>query len=239
MTRNGEDVTLARRRAELRLAAEGSARTPVPTEPVPPAPTEPVPHPQARELPQDRSQAILEAAKRVGAVLKRKGHTFALAGSVAVYAHGGSRHLQHDADFCILPEDAEAVAATLREAGLGVRVPPEDWLLKATCFEQDVDIIFELAQQPVSPHLLERAQYLPVDSVHMPVLAPTDLMLSLITAFSEHHCDFGSVLPVARALREKVDWEDLRKSCGDEPMPAAFLFLLERLHVIEPRKEQP
>jgi hypothetical protein len=231
MTQNGEDVTLARRRAELHLAADDPGGTAVPGEPVP--------HPQARELPQDRSQAILEAAKRVGAVLKRKGHAFALAGSVAVYAHGGSRHLQHDADFCILPEDAEAVAQTLREAGLGVRMPPEDWLLKATCFEQDVDIIFELARRPVTPDLLERAQYLPVDSVHMPVLAPTDLMRSLITAFSEHHCDFGSVLPVARALREKVDWEEVRKSCGDEPMPAAFLFLLERLHVIEPQEEQP
>lgn len=231
MTWNGEDVTLARRRAELRQVAEDSGPAPVPAGPVP--------HPQAQDLPQDRSQAILEAAKRVGTVLKKKGHPFALAGSVAVYAHGGSRHLQHDADFCILPEDAEAVAATLREAGLGVRTPPEDWLLKTTCFDQDVDLIFELARRPVGPELLERAQQLPVDSVRMPVLAPTDLMRSLVAVFSEHHCDFGSVLPVARALREKVDWEELRRTCGDEPMPAAFLFLLERLHVIEPGKEQP
>jgi hypothetical protein len=238
MPQNGEDVTRARRRAELRLAAEGSAPAPAPTGSAP-VPTEPVPHPQARELPQDRSQAILEAAKRVGAVLKRKGHPFALAGSVAVYAHGGSRHLQHDADFCVLPEDAEAVAATLREAGLGVRTPPEDWLLTASCFEQDVDIIFELAHRPVTSGLLQRAPRLSVDSVDMPVLAPTDLMHSLVAAFSEHHCDFGTVLPVARALREKVDWEEVRASCGDEPMPAAFLFLLERLNVIEPRKEQP
>ncbi|MET8450870.1 hypothetical protein [Streptomyces sp. NPDC005209] len=191
------------------------------------------PAPQGQDLPLDRSQAILEATKQVGAILKRAGHKFALAGSVAVYAHGAAGRLQHDADFCVLPEDAEAVAASLTEAGLTVRVPPEDWLLKTTCFEQDVDIIFELAHQPVTPVLLARAEELPVDSVRMPVLSPTDLLVSLNTAFSEHHCDFGAVLPVARSLREKVDWQEVRGRCGDEPMPAAFLFLLERLNVID------
>ena len=75
--------------------------------------------------------------------------------------------------------------------------------------------------------------------MRMPVLAATDLLWSLISAFSEHHCDFGAVLPVARALREKVDWERVRRDCGDEPMPAAFFFLLERLNVIAPQKGMP
>jgi hypothetical protein len=190
-------------------------------------------------LPHDRSQAILEATKRIGALLKRAGHPFALAGSVAVYAHGGSRYLQHDADFAVLPEDAEAVAGTLREAGLPVRMPPEDWLVKTTCHGQNVDIIFALAHQPVTRDMLDRAHLLPVDSVLMPVLSPTDLIRSLISAFSEHYCDFGSVLPVARAVREKVDWDEVRTTCGDQPMPAAFLYLLERLHVIDAQEGQP
>jgi hypothetical protein len=86
--------------------------------------------------------------------------------------------------------------------------------------------------------LLARAEELPVDSVRMPVLSATDLLVSLSAAFSEHHCDFGAVLPVARSLREKVDWADVRRRCGDEPMPAAFLYLLERLDVIDPVQEQ-
>lgn len=196
-------------------------------------------HPRTRrpaeppqELPLDRNQAILEAAKQVGALLKREGHLFALAGSVAVYAHGGEKNLQHDVDFAIRPEDAEAVAVTLRDAGLTVYTPPEDWLIKATCFGQPVDIIFELADRPVGADMLERAEEVSVDSVRMPVLAPTDLLWSLVAAFSEHHCDFGAALPIARALREKVDWERVRRECGDAPMPAAFFFLLERLNVI-------
>ncbi|MGA4845882.1 nucleotidyltransferase family protein [Streptomyces sp. G5(2025)] len=188
-----------------------------------------------QDLPPDLNQAILEATKQVAAVLKRNDHDFALAGSVAVYAHGGTGNLQHDADFCIKPEDAEAVAATLEEAGLAVYAPPEDWLLKAKCLGQDIDLIFRLAHQPVTAELLGRATELPVDSVRMPVLAPTDLMRALLAAFSEHHCDFGAVLPIARQLREMVDWEAVRDECGDAPMPSAFLYLLERLDVIAPR----
>ncbi|GGT36803.1 nucleotidyltransferase family protein [Streptomyces chromofuscus] len=227
MVQNGDDATLAPRAegAGLRLAAQPPVEQPGPEE--------------THELPRDRNQAILEAAKQVGTLLKRGGHEFALAGSVAAYAHGASENLQHDADFCIRPEDADAVAATLRDAGLPVRTPPEDWLLKSTCFGQDIDIIFELAHRPVSTGMLQRSEEIPVDSVRMPVLAPTDLLSSLLAAFSEHHCDFGAVLPIARALREKVDWERIRGDVGDEAMAAAFLFLLERLNVITPREEQP
>ncbi|MFI8192328.1 nucleotidyltransferase family protein [Streptomyces sp. NPDC085946] len=232
MTQNGDEAMLARQPgiAGLRLAPDSSGHAP---------PQDPALEDPEQLLPRDRNQAILEAAKQVGALLKRQGHLFALAGSVAAYAHGGEKNLQHDVDFCIRPEDAEAVAATLREAGLTVYTPPEDWLIKATCFGQDVDIIFELAHRPVSTEMLDRAEELSVESVRMPVLAPTDLVWSLLAAFSEHHCDFGAVLPIARALREKVDWERVRDDCGEEPMPAAFFFLLERLNVIAPRKEQP
>lgn len=222
MTRKEEATTPDARTPVTELRPSGAAETPPRQD-------------STEDLPPDLNQAILEAAKQVGAVLKRHEYDFALAGSVAVYAHGGTGNLQHDADFCIRPEDADAVSATLAEAGLTVYTPPEDWLLKAKCLGQDIDLIFELAHEPVTAELLGRAVELPVDSVRMPVLAPTDLMRSLLAAFSEHHCDFGAVLPIARQLREKVDWDAVRRDCGDAPMPAAFLYLLERLDVIAPQ----
>ncbi|MBM7173585.1 nucleotidyltransferase family protein [Streptomyces sp. G44] len=224
MTPNAEDTPPKGRKPLTELPPPGTAAVGSPYHVVP-----------AEELPPDLNQAILEATKQVAAVLKRNNHDFALAGSVAVYAHGGTGNLQHDADFCIKPEDAEAVAATLEDAGLAVYAPPEDWLLKAKCLGQDIDLIFRLAHQPVTDELLGRATELPVDSVRMPVLAPTDLMRALLAAFSEHHCDFGAVLPIARQLRERVDWETVRDEGGDAPMPSAFLYLLERLDVIAPR----
>ncbi|MCP9960049.1 nucleotidyltransferase family protein [Streptomyces sudanensis] len=201
-----------------------------------PAPGGPVDGPP---LPPDRTQAILEATKQVAAILKAGGHRFALAGSVAAYAHGVPASLQHDTDFAVLREDAGAVARELQNAGVQVRQPPEDWLIKATCLGEEIDLIFELARRPVTQELLGRAQVLPVDSVHMPVLAPTDLMGSQLAAFSEHHCDFGAVLPIARVLRERIDWDLLRRENAGSPMPEAFLFLLERLNVIEPREATP
>lgn len=187
-------------------------------------------------LPRDRMQAILEATKQVASLLKAAGHPFALAGSVAAYAHGVPGNLQHDTDFAILREDADAVAQELERAGIAVHKPPEDWLIKATAHGENIDLIFELARHPVTTDLLERAEILPVDSVRMPVLAPTDLVGSLLAAFSEHHCDFGAVLPIARTLREKIDWDLLRRENEGSPMPEAFLYLLERLNVIEPRE---
>lgn len=226
MTHNGEGAAPAGRPevTELRLAAE----------------PDPLPCPGAsRSCRRTAARRSWRPPRRSAPCSNARAIASRSCGSVAVYAHGGSRYLQHDADFCVLPEDAEAVAATLREAGLPIRTPPEDWLLKTTCRGQNVDIIFALAHQPVTEDMLERAHVLPVDSVLMPVLAPTDLIHSLISAFSEHYCDFGAVLPVARAVREKVDWNAVRAACGDQPMPAAFLFLLERLNVIEPQEGQP
>jgi hypothetical protein len=187
-----------------------------------------------RPLPPDRTEAILEAAKQVGSLLKADGHRFALVGGVAAYAHGVPLRLSHDVDFCVRREDAEAVRGTLEAAGVRVYTPPEDWLIKAECLGAAVDLIFELAHQPVDTALLLRAPELSVNSVRMPVLSPTDLVGSLVAAFSEHHCDYGPVLPIARQLREQIDWPALRTELGERPMAAAFFYLLERLDVIEP-----
>lgn len=73
----------------------------------------------------------------------------------------------------------------------------------------------------------------------MPVLAPTDLMVSRLLALSEHHCDFGAVLPLARGLRERVDWARVREDTDDAPMAKAFLYLLELLDVLPHRAEEP
>ncbi|MEV4941552.1 nucleotidyltransferase family protein [Streptomyces zaomyceticus] len=183
-------------------------------------------------LPPDHTQAILETTKEVGAVLKASGRPFALVGSVAAYAHGIPVRLQHDTDFAVRREDAEVVTGALRERGIRIVDPPEDWLVKARAGGEQIDLIFSLAGRPVTAELLDRAQTLPVDSVHMPVLAPSDLMTARLLALSEHHCDFGTLLPLARGLRERVDWSRVREETGGAPMAMAFLYLLELLDVL-------
>jgi hypothetical protein len=187
----------------------------------------------------DPSQEILEATKQVAHLLKADERSFALAGSVAAYAHGVPRRSLHDADFCVLREDVDAIAETLTSAGLRVWRPPEDWLVKAEYRGSTIDLIFSLSDRPVGQELLARAEMLPVDSMWMPVLTATDLIGSQLSALSEHHCDFGALLPIARTLRERVDWSEVRRQADGRPMALAFLYLLELLDVIRPPGEDP
>ncbi|MER5731541.1 nucleotidyltransferase family protein [Streptomyces sp. NPDC002138] len=190
------------------------------------------PAPADGPLPMDHTQAILETTKLVAALLKRSGLPFALAGSVAAFGHGMAARFQHDTDFCVRPQDADAAIKALEEGGIEMRRAPEDWLVKGRSGGEEIDLIFELARRPVSTELLERAHVKAVDSVWMPVLAPTDLMDSRLAALCEHYCDFGDLLPMARMLREQIDWDRLDRAYRSEPLPEAFLHLLEGLRVI-------
>ncbi|WP_328394421.1 nucleotidyltransferase family protein [Streptomyces sp. NBC_00390] len=191
---------------------------------------------ESHSLPRDHTQAILETTKQVASLLKMSGYPFALAGSVAAHAHGVPAVLKHDTDFCIRHEDVDGVVEALRQGGVEIVPAPEDWLVKARAGGEEIDLIFELAHRPVTSEMLESAPVLPVDSVRMSVLTPYDLLSSRLAALSEHHCDFGPLLTIARTLRELIDWDALRAEHQQEPLPDAFLYLLERLGVIEPRE---
>ncbi|MFI5546339.1 hypothetical protein ACIA6E_21480 [Streptomyces sp. NPDC051815] len=169
----------------------------------------------------------------MASLLKESGRPFALAGSVAAFAHGVPARFQHDTDFCMRREDADAAIQALEDGGIAMRRAPEDWLIKGTTGGEEIDLIFELARRPVGTELLERATMKSVDSVWMPVLSPTDLMDSRLAALSEHYCDFGDLLPMARMLREQIDWVRLDAVHRADPLPDAFLYLLERLHVVD------
>ncbi|MEU2237821.1 nucleotidyltransferase family protein [Streptomyces sp. NPDC018338] len=213
-----------------------ASKTAPPTPPAvpPPAGLSP-PDPADGPLPKDHTQAILEVTKHVAALLKRTGKPFALAGSVAAFAHGLPARFQHDTDFCVRPEDADAAIKALEGGGIAMRRAPEDWLVKGRSGGEEIDLIFELARRPVSTELLGRASVKAVDSVWMPVLSPTDLMESRLAALCEHYCDFGDLLPMARMLREQIDWDRLDRDHRAAPLPDAFLHLLESLRVIDRR----
>ncbi|WP_327250835.1 nucleotidyltransferase family protein [Streptomyces sp. NBC_01244] len=197
------------------------------------------PAPPGAPLPEDHTQAILETTKHVAALLKQTGRPFALAGSVAAFAHGLPARFQHDTDFCVRPEDADAAIEALEGGGIDMRRAPEDWLVKGRSGGEEIDLIFELARRPVSTELLGRACVKAVDSVWMPVLSPTDLMESRLVALCEHYCDFGDLLPMARMLREQIDWDRLDRDHRATPLSDAFLYLLARLQVIDRRSAGP
>jgi hypothetical protein len=79
---------------------------------------------------------------------------------------------------------------------------------------------------------VQEADEFEVLSVQMPVLSATELMVHKLASLDEHWCDFGWLLPVARSLREQVDWERVRHQAADNDFALAFLFLAERLRIV-------
>jgi hypothetical protein len=173
-----------------------------------------------------------EVLKAVATTLKQTSLPFALAGGYAVWARGGPES-EHDVDFALRPSDADAARAAVLANGLSEHPSSEDWLAKVTARGVVVDLIHRLPVGDVDDALLSRCDALPVDSVRMPVLAATDLLLCRILVLSDHACDFAPVLGFARALREQVDWSRVRRETVGHPFAEAFLHLLVSLEVID------
>ena len=175
---------------------------------------------------------LREALKLAAASLKGAQVPFALIGSYALWAWGGPEP-DHDVDFLVARQDASEAAQALCDNGFTVVQPAEDWLLKAYLDDALVDVIFRAADRGWAERDdVARAEELQVLSVQMPVLLPTELMNHKLQALEEHYCDFATLLPAARALRERVDWLRVRRECTGNDYAAALLFLLERLRII-------
>lgn len=183
------------------------------------------------EVDQDQ---LREALKRVAVALKETGVPFALMGGFAAWARGGPES-DHDVDFLVAEPDADRVRDSLAAQGLEAVEPPEDWLFKVADGDAVVDIIFRVTGHPATREVVQEADELEVLSVQMPVLSATEIMVQKLHTLAEHYCDFGAMIPVARALREQVDWDRVRDETGDNPFAEALLFLLERIEVCPPR----
>ncbi|WP_062350065.1 hypothetical protein [Herbidospora yilanensis] len=179
------------------------------------------------------TDAILDTLKRAGSGLKEVGVRFALAGGCGGYARGAAPSL-HDVDFALVEEDVPLALKTLGNLGFRTERPPEDWLVKA--FDEEgvlVDLIFQLADRPVTPEMIGRATMINTAALSLPVLEATDLVISWILPLSEHSCDYSGLLPTVRAMREQVDWDRVAGVVESSPYASTFLVLLERLGVIE------
>ena len=183
-------------------------------------------------------QSQRELLKSVATTLKRAGIPFALAGGYAVWSRGGPEST-HDVDFVIPPSRIDDAVQALHAAGHDPHPNSEDWLMKVSLDDIVVDLIHRLPIGDVDEALLDRCDERSVDSVRMPVMCATDLLMCRMLAFTEHSCDFGPVLGFARALREQVDWEVVRERTRQNPFAAAFLQLLESLDVTDAGPRAP
>ena len=175
-------------------------------------------------------EVILDTLKKSAGALRDADVPFALGGGLAVWARGGAK-TEHDVDFFVKPEDAERAQLALVEAGLRAETPPEGWLLKAWDDGVLVDLIYEPRGGPVNDDWFARAEELDVYAVTMLVASLDDVLVTKLLALTEQHLDYSSVLEIARAVREQIDWDEVRRRCEGSPYAAAFLVLVEELGV--------
>ena len=179
--------------------------------------------------PQDELRDALKAA---ASALKVADVPFALAGSYALWAHGGPEP-SHDVDIAVREPDADRVADVLRDAGLDVERPPEDWIVKARQGDATVDVLHRLNGVPVDDAFLGHAEAQDVLGVRIPVLPATEVVIVKLRSFAEHYLDFETTLAAVRAVREQLDWPRVRAETADNDFAFAFLVLLDRLGISE------
>jgi hypothetical protein len=112
--------------------------------------------------------------------------------------------------------------------------PPEGWLVKAFDGDVLVDLIFDFEGIDDVAVLLGRAEHLTVEAVRLPVLALDDVVVSKLCALDEHSLDLAMPLQIARTLREKIDWPEVRRRTAHSPYARGFLSMLEALEIIHP-----
>jgi hypothetical protein len=181
----------------------------------------------------EEHQKLTQTARRAAGILKDAGVPFLLAGGLASWARGGPQ-TDHDVDFFVRPEDADAALEALAAAGLETEQPPEKWLYKA--YDDDgtlIDVIFRPSGGPITDEYFNHAEELEVMAVSMPVASLADVMTTKLLALTEQEPDLGSVLEISRMLREQIDWEHVRERTQDSPFAKAFFTLVEELGIVE------
>jgi Uncharacterised nucleotidyltransferase len=179
---------------------------------------------------------IEQTLKKTAAALREADVPFLLGGSLASWARGGPES-RHDLDLMIKHEDVERAVAALADAGMRAEDPPEEWLVKVWDGDVLVDLIFWPKGLPIDDDVIARGDVMSVLSMEMRVMAIEDVLVTKLMSIDEHHIRFEGLLPIARALREQIDWDRVRAATAESPFAHAFFVLLEGLGIIGHRAD--
>src|SRR3954454_8434398 len=179
----------------------------------------------------DDFTAIEQALKKAGAALRGADVPFLLGGSLASWARGGPE-TRHDLDLMIRPEDTETATAALEAAGLRPEDPPEEWLGQGWGGGGVGGLISAPKGMARTAEVIARGEVLSVLGMEMRVMALEDVLVTKLMALTEHSLRYESLLPISRALREQVDWEDVRARTSESPFARAFFVMLEGLGIV-------
>src|SRR3954453_21638143 len=178
-----------------------------------------------------------QTLKKAGAALRDAGVEFLLGGSLASWARGGPE-TRHDLDLMIRPDARERASAALEAVGMRIEDPPEEWLVKAWDGDILVDLIFHPKGIEVDDAVIARGEVMAVLGMDIRVMAIEDVLVTKLMALTEHSLRYESLLPIARAVREQVDWPDVRARTAASPFARAFFVMLEGLGIVSEHQHE-
>ena len=181
----------------------------------------------------DCFEAIESTLKKATAALDGDRVPFMLGGSLAVWVRGGPESC-NDLDLMIRPDDREPALGALEKAGLTPERPAEDWLYKAYDGDVLVDLIFAPKGLSIDDETFARSDPVSAFGLEVRAMALEDVLITKLRALHEHYLGYDSLLQMARAVREMVDWRLVRGATDESPYAAAFFTLVEGLGVVEP-----
>ena len=97
-----------------------------------------------------------------------------------------------------------------------------------------VDLIFCPKGMPIDDDVIARGEVMSVLGMEMRVMALEDVLVTKLMALTEHALRYEGLLPIARALREQVDWDARPRATADSPFARAFF-----VHARGPRRSCP
>ena len=180
----------------------------------------------------DCFEAIEVTLRKAAAALHEHRVPFVLGGSLAVWARGGPESC-NDLDLMVRHEDADPALAALEDAGMRGERPPEGWLYKAWDGDVLVDLIFDPKGQSIDDSTFERAENVSVFGLELRAMSLEDVLITKLRALHEHYLDYDPLLQMARAVRERIDWERVREETQRSPYARAFFTLIEGLELVE------
>jgi hypothetical protein len=175
---------------------------------------------------------LVETMKLAAGALKSAEVPALLAGGLAAWARGGPP-TDHDVDFYVYERDGDRALSALAAAGLRVEKPTSGWLYKAYDGDVLVDLIHRPAGCPVDAEMFARADTLEVMAEPLLVASLDDVLATKLSAITEQEPDYGGVLPLARSLREQINWGDVYGRTSSSPFARAFFVLAEGLGILE------
>jgi hypothetical protein len=184
-------------------------------------------------MPESSFDELIVAMKAAAGILQDAEIPFVLGGGLSAWAAGGPKS-EHDVDFLLKADDADKARAVFEAEGWKTERPPEGWLYKAWHDNGAlVDLIFSPASGAITDDFIVSAPVTEVMALRIRSSRLEDIMTSKLLAMTEQEPDFSSVLEWARALREQIDWEEVRARTEASPFAKAFFTLVESLGVVD------